>query len=87
MLRIDDIWLNGQLVSQPDYELDEFLNIQINRDTAHLVKAGLNLNDKGFLLPLVEHPWHMHCTQSYCVLVELADKRRIIDPCIELIWF
>lgn len=87
MLRIGDIWRNGQLVSQPDYELEEFSNILINRDTTHLVKAGLNLNDKGFLLPLAEHPWHMHCTQSYCVLVELADNRRIIIPCIELIRF
>lgn len=87
MLRIGDIWRNGQLVSQPDYELEEFPNILINRDTTHLVKAGLNLNDKGFLLPLAEHPWHMHCTQSYCVLVELADNRRIIVPCIELIRF
>lgn len=87
MLRIGDIWRNGQLVSQPDYELEEFPNILINRDTTHLVKAGLNLNDKGFLLPLSEHPWHMHCTQSYCVLVELADNRRIIIPCTELIRF
>ena len=87
MLRIGDIWRNGQLVSQPDYELEKFPNTLINRDTAHLVKAGLNLNDKGFLLPLSEHPWHMHCTQSYCVLVELADSWRIIIPCIELIRF
>lgn len=87
MLRVGDIWRNGQLVSQPNYELEEFPNILINRDTTHLVKAGLNLNDKGFLLPLAEHPWHMHCTQSYCVLVELADNRRIIVPCIELIRF
>lgn len=87
MLRIGDIWRNGQLVSQPDYELEEFPNILINRDTTHLVKAGLNLNDKGFLLPLAEHPWHMHSTQSYCVLVELADNRRLIVPCIELVRF
>ena len=87
MLRIGDIWRNGQLVTQPDYELEKFPDTLINRDTSHLVKAGLNLNDKGFLLPLSEHPWHMHCTQSYCVLVELADSRRIIIPCIELIRF
>lgn len=87
MLRIGDIWRNGQLVSQPDYELEKFPSTLINRDTTHLVKAGLNLNDKGFLLPLAEHPWHMHCTQSYCVLVELADNRRIIVPGVELIRF
>lgn len=87
MLRVGDIWRNGQLVSQPDYELERFPGTLINRDTTHLVKAGLNLRDKGFLLPLSEHPWHMHCTQSYCVLVELADNRRIIIPCIELIRF
>ncbi|MFZ6820555.1 hypothetical protein [Undibacterium sp. Ji22W] len=87
LLRIGDIWRNGQLDSQPDYELEKFPDTLINRDTTHLVKAGLNLNDKGFLLPLAEHPWHMHCTQSYCVVVELADNRRIIVPCIELIRF
>jgi len=87
ILRVGDIWRNGQLVSQPDYQLEEFTNVHIGRESSHLIKAGLNFNERGFLLPLTEHPWHMHCTQSYCVLVELADSRRIIIPCIELIRF
>src|ERR1039457_1400427 len=49
--------------------------------------SGLNPGDQGFLLPLSEHPWHMQCTQSYCVILELPDDRRLIIPCIELIRF
>lgn len=87
LLRIGDIWHNGQLVSTPDYELEQFLDLEINSQTAVLVKAGLNLEEKGFLLPRTEHPWHMECTQSYCLMVELPQNRRLIVPCIELIRF
>ncbi|MES2041615.1 MAG: hypothetical protein V4495_27680 [Pseudomonadota bacterium] len=86
-MRIGDLWLNGQLKAQPDYELEEFQNIEIDRDSAHLIKAGLNLDDEGFLLPMSEHPWHMNCTQSYCVMLNLPGKRRMIIPCMELIRF
>lgn len=87
LLRAGDLWQNGQLIAEPDYELGEFPDIQIDRATTHLVKAGLNLDDKGFLLPIAEHPWHMHCTQSYCVMLELTGNRRIMIPCVELIRF
>ncbi|MFZ6864366.1 hypothetical protein ACO0K7_17180 [Undibacterium sp. Ji67W] len=87
LLRVGDLWQNGQLISEPDYELEEFPDIRIDRATTHLVKAGLNLDDKGFLLPIAEHPWHMHCTQSYCVMLELPQNRRLIIPCMELIRF
>lgn len=87
LLRVGDLWQNGQLIAEPDYEPEEFPNIQIDRATTYLVKAGLNLDDKGFLLPITEHPWHMHCTQSYCVMLELAENRRIMIPCMELIRF
>ncbi|MFZ2999800.1 MAG: hypothetical protein WA071_05705 [Undibacterium umbellatum] len=86
-MRIGDLWLNGQLKSQPDYELEEFKDIEIDRDSAHLIKAGLNLDDEGFLLPMSEHPWHMNCTQSYCVMLNLPGTRRMIIPCMELIRF
>ena len=86
-MRIGDLWLNGQLKAQPDYELEEFLGIEIGRDSAHLIKAGLNLDNKGFLLPMSEHPWHMNCTQSYCVMLNLPGNRRLIIPCMELIRF
>ena len=87
LLRIGDIWRNGQLAFAPDYELEQFPDLEINAQTAVLVKAGLNLEEQGFLLPRTEHPWHMECTQSYCLMVELPQNRRLIIPCMELIRF
>ena len=87
LLRIGDIWRNGQLDVRPDYELEEFTDIQIDQSKTTLIKAGLNLDEGGFLLPLSEHPWHMQCTQSYCLMVDLPDSRRLIIPCMELIRF
>lgn len=87
LLRVGDIWRNGQLAAAPDYELEQFPDLEINSQAAVLVKAGLNLEDKGFLLPRTEHPWHMECTQSYCLMVELQENRRLIIPCMELIRF
>lgn len=87
LLRVGDIWRNGQLVYAADYELEQFLDLEINSKTAVLIKAGLNLENNGFLLPRTEHPWHMECTQSYCLMVELPQNRRLIIPCMELIRF
>ena len=87
LLRIGDIWRDGQLDVRPDYELEEFTDIQIDQSTTTLIKAGLNLDEGGFLLPLSEHPWHMQCTQSYCVMVDLPNSRRLIIPCMELVRF
>lgn len=87
LLRIGDVWRDGKLHSQPDHELEEFKDLQVDASTVSLVKAGLNLNEQGFLLPITEHPWHMQCTQSYCTVVNLPDGRRIIIPCMELIRF
>lgn len=87
LLRIGDVWRDGQLDVRPDYQLEEFTDIQIDQGTTTLIKAGLNLDEGGFLLPLSEHPWHMQCTQSYCVMVDLSDARRLIVPCMELVRF
>jgi hypothetical protein len=87
LLRIGDIWRAGRLEARPDYQLESFSDLQIDQATTHLVKAGLNLDDQGFLLPIAEHPWHMQCTHSYCVMVDLPGNRRLIIPCIELIRF
>ena len=87
MLRVGDIWRNGQIEARPDYQLESFPDLEISNATATLIKAGLNLDDEGFLLPLSEHPWHMQCTQSYCVTVKLLENRRLIIPCMELIRF
>lgn len=87
LLRIGDIWRDGQLVLSPDYEIEHFPDLEINTETVVLVKAGLNLKEKGFLLPRAEHPWHMECTQSYCLMLPLPHNRRLIIPCMELIRF
>jgi hypothetical protein len=87
LLRIGDIWRDGQLVLRPDYELEEFHNAQISKDSTSLVKAGLNLDEGGFLLPLSEHPWHLQCTMSYCLMVQLPEDRRMIIPSLELVRF
>ena len=87
LLRVGDIWRDGQLKLTPDYELEQFPDLEINSETALLVKAGLNLEEKSFLLPLAEHPWHRQCTQSYCLMVDLPHNRRLIIPCMELIRF
>ncbi|APW41392.1 hypothetical protein RS694_01720 [Rhodoferax saidenbachensis] len=87
LLRVGDIWRDGQLDGRPDYELEEFKNIQIDARTTTLIKAGLNIDEAGFLLPLAEHPWHLQCTQSYCAMVNLPDGKRLIIPCMELIRF
>ncbi len=87
LLRIGDIWRDGKLEASPDYQLETFADLRIEDSTISLVKAGLNLDEQGFLLPLAEHPWHMQCTHSYCVLADLPDKRRLIIPCVELIRF
>jgi len=87
LLRIGDIWRDGRLDIAPDYELESFLDLKISSETSSLIKAGLNLEENGFLLPRGEHPWHMQATQSYCAMIDLPCKRRLIIPCIELIRF
>lgn len=52
-----------------------------------IVKAGLNLNNEGFLFPINEHPWHIQCTQSYCLMVQIPLHRRLIIPRVELARF
>jgi hypothetical protein len=87
LLRIGDIWCDGQLVLRHDYELEKFDNVQISKDSTSLVKAGLKLDDGGFLLPLNEHPWHLQCTMSYCLMVQLPESRRMLIPSLELVRF
>ena len=87
LLRIGDVWRDGRLILRPDYELETFAELQIDAATTTLVKAGLNKDSQGFLLPLAEHPWHRQCTQSYCLEVALEDGRRLLIPCMELVRF
>src|SRR5450830_868328 len=87
LLHIGDIWRDGLLETTPDYEFESFPDLDIGPETVGLIKAGLNLEENGFLLPRGEHPWHMQATQSYCLMVDLPGERRLIIPCIELIRF
>lgn len=87
LLRVGDIWRGSRLLIQPDYEIETFSALRIDGSTTTLIKAGLNKDDRGFLLPLSEHPWHRECTQSYCIEISLGDGRRLIVPCAELIRF
>lgn len=87
ILRVGDIWRNQELEFQPDYELETFENVRVDETTTTLVKAGLSPDADAFLLPSAEHPWHMNCTHSYCVTVDIDDKRSLVVPCIELIRF
>lgn len=86
LVRIGDIWHNGQCVHTPDYQIQKFEKLGINKGTTDFIKAGLPL-DGEYLLPLNEHPWHVLQTQSYCLSVSLLNDSRIIIPCIELIRF
>jgi hypothetical protein len=87
LLRVGDIWQNGRLVAEPDYQLTTFEGLSISIEATKLIKAGFDLDGQAFLLPLDEHPWHLQCTQSYCLLVDLPDAKRLIIPCMELIRF
>jgi hypothetical protein len=87
LLKVGEIWRDRQLEFSPDYELETFRDVLIDQSTTTLVKAGLNLDNEGFLIPSAEHPWHMGCTHSYCQMVELPDGRRLIIPCMELLRF
>jgi hypothetical protein len=84
---VGDIWANGRPESVPDYELETFTDVQVDANTTSIIKAGLNPDEEGFLLPLLQHPWHRECTQSYCIRLTLPDGRRLIVPCMELIRF
>lgn len=87
LLRIGDLWRNQVLVAKPAYELEEFRDVQIDRDTVQVVKAGSSFEDGSFLLPRSEHPGHMANTHSYCVKVSLDDGRLLVIPAMELIRF
>ena len=87
LLRIGDIWKDQQLFDTPAYEQETFHDLSIDREKTALIKAGLSVDDRGFLLPLSEHPGHRRSTQSYCLRVILPDGRSLVVPCMELIRF
>jgi hypothetical protein len=70
LVKIGDIWRNGQCVHVPDYQVLKFEKLEIHKGTTDFIQAGL-AHDGEFLLPLDEHPWHRLQTQSYCLSVTL----------------
>jgi hypothetical protein len=60
LLRLGDVWRTTALGFQPDYELETFEILQIDRDHNCLIKTGLNINNnnnnKGYLLPISGTP-------------------------------
>ncbi len=87
VLRIGDIWHRKKLFLSPEYTRENFRKLRIERTTIDFIKAGLNPDKAGFLIPISEHPWHMNATHSYCLMANLPDGRRLIVPCVELIRF
>lgn len=86
MLSIGDLWQGGQQIASPNYQVEAFKGLAINPESTAFVKAGLAL-EEHFLLPLSNHPWHRHHTQSYCVAISLSGQRRLLVPCVEIIRF
>ncbi|MCU7872085.1 MAG: hypothetical protein KZQ91_05010 [Candidatus Thiodiazotropha sp. (ex Lucinoma borealis)] len=86
LLSIGDLWQHGRRQTSPDYRIERFETLRVNKESTTFVKAGLAI-DEHFLLPLGRHPWHLRHTQSYCVVVTLPNSTRLIVPCMELIRF
>lgn len=86
MLAIGDIWQRGQRIISPEYQVESFKRLAITPESTAFVKTGLAI-DGHFLLPLSQHPWHRRHTQSYCVAIELVERRRMLVPCMEIIRF
>lgn len=87
ILKVGDIWHKQKYFCSPTYSQQVFANLKVGRESTDFIKAGLNPDDNGFLIPISEHPWHLNATKSYCLAVNLPDGRRLIIPCVELIRF
>lgn len=86
ILTVGSLWQNGLKITEPDYQLEVFHDLQINPETTSFIKAGKDI-EGSFVLPLGNHPWHRSHTHAYCVMVRLPSGKRIVIPCMELIRF
>jgi hypothetical protein len=87
LLQLGDVWQAGRRVDAVPAARTEFKNLQINQDSTRVIKAGAELQDKGFLIPFSAHAGHSLHTQSYCLLTQLPDSKILLIPCAELIRF
>lgn len=85
-IQVGDIWQNKRHLHTPNYQQVLFKEVEITRETTNFIKAGLSI-DNEFILPLNQHPWHRQQTQSYCISAKLANEKRIVIPCMEMIRF
>jgi hypothetical protein len=85
-LRVGDLWRDGSPFGLPDYEREDFRDVEITTSTVSYEKAGAKIGD-DHLLPFSEHRFHKHYTRSNCVVVEIGQQRRIVVPALELIRF
>jgi len=86
-LRIGDVWQAGRRIDCTPSERAEFRNLLINQDSSRIIKAGGELEEKGFLIPISAHTGHALHTQSYCLLTQLPNSKNLLIPCVELIRF
>lgn len=86
MLRIGDVWQNGKMALQPEYQKAVFPNLEIGPGLSLFIKAGLSIGE-SYLLPFSDHPWHRQHTHSYCVAVKVSDSVTLVIPGLELIRF
>jgi hypothetical protein len=87
LLQIGDVWQTGRRVDSVSATRTEFKKLEINQDSTRIIKAGAELQDKGFLIPFSAYAGHSLHTKSYCLLTQLPDSKNLVIPCAELIRF
>ena len=85
-LRIGTIWLDGVMVADPGYTSETF-SFAASKGTTTLIKAGVKIDEKTFLLPFDAHPYHKSHTHSYCLQISVSDDTKLVIPVPELIRF
>ena len=86
ILGIGSIWKDGALEAEPDY-CAESISFSIPKNDTRLIKAGVNDDGQGFILPFNLHPHHKFHTHSYCVQVCLSGGKSVVIPALELFRF
>lgn len=89
-VKLGDVWRNRELVASPQYQIENFTDLSIDRTSTDFIKAGQCKelpNSKNYYLPFNVHPYHSNFTGSCCLMVNLPDNKRLIVPAVELIRF
>lgn len=89
-VKLGDVWRNGEFVASPQYQIEHFTDLSIDRASTGIIKAGQCKelpNTKIYYLPFNVHPYHSSFTGSCCLMVNLPNEKRLIVPAVELIRF